>query len=85
MRVNPRDKSGKAKLCHVLNSYKEKDKMPEICFKNWEKKIRMILTTVSLLMTPDPLCGQDHLGLQPWVKRQTILTEECTQFTERSE
>lgn len=38
MSVNPRDESGKAKLCYVLNSYKEKDKMPEICFKNWGKK-----------------------------------------------
>lgn len=33
MSVNPRDESGKAKLCHALNSLKEKDKMPEICFK----------------------------------------------------
>lgn len=85
MSVNPRDESGKAKLCHALNSFKEKDKMPEICFKNQGKKIRMILITVSLLMTPDPLCGQDHLELQPWVKGQTILTEERTRFTKRSE
>lgn len=51
----------------------------------------MLLITISLLTTPELRCCQDHLELQPWigtkfrVKRQMILTEECTYSTEKSE
>lgn len=80
-----RDESGKAKLCHALNLFKEKDKMPEICFKKLGKKIRMILITVSLLMTPDPLCGQASLRASALGKRTDHPDQGATRFTKRSE
>lgn len=38
MSINPRDESGKAKLCHVLNSYKEKIKCQKSVSKIRKKK-----------------------------------------------